>query len=231
MKENDLMKLITSDYSWEEVIYQVIAWEGLDPWDLDLKALSKTFIQYIVKLEELDFKVPAKYIIIAAVLLRMKSDNLELIDIVEGGQEVEDFGEIESFEEGIQQPDINPLNVPPNRLAKRRVMVSELVSALRKALSTHERKHKVKERLRKRIVISQEDVTKRIESLYARINELLQEIKESEIKFSRLVKKWERGEIVNTFLPLIYLDNNKKVNCRQDEIFDEIFIKRGAVNK
>ncbi len=233
MKEKDLMKLITSEYSWEQVIYQVIAWEGLDPWDLDLKALSKTFLQYLVKLEELDFKVPAKYIIIAAVLLRMKSDNLELIDIVEGGeqQEMEEFGEIESLDEEMERPNVGPLEVPPHRLAKRRIMVSELVSALRKALNTHERRHEVKERIRKRVVISQEDVTKRIESLYMRINDILKEMKESEVKFSKLVNKWEREEIVNTFLPLIFLDNAKKVRCRQDEMFEEIFIRRRESNK
>ena len=27
--------------------------------------------------------------------------------------------------------------------------------------------------------------------------------------------------------PLIYLDNTKKVECRQENMFDEIFIKRG----
>ncbi len=233
MKEKDLMKLITSEYSWEQVIYQVIAWEGLDPWDLDLKALSKAFIHYLVKLEELDFKVPAKYIIIAAVLLRMKSDNLELIDIVEGGEqpELEDFGEIEDLDEGGVGPEVGALEVPPHRLAKRRVMVSELVSALKKALKTHEKRHEVKERLRKRVEISQEDVTKRIEILYNRINDILKEIKESEIKFSRLVKKWEREEIVNTFLPLIFLDNARKVRCRQNEMFDEIFIRRRESNK
>lgn len=233
MKENDLMKLITSDYSWEQIIYQVIAWEGLDPWDLDLKVLSKAFLRYLVKLEELDFKVPAKYIIISAVLLRMKSDNLELIDIVEGGEqpELEDFGEIESLDEESQHPNVGPLDVPPHRLAKRKIMVSELVSALRKALKTHERKHETKERLRKRIVVSQEDVTKRIESLYNKINDLIMQMKENEITFSKLVKKWEREEIVNTFLPLVYLDNDRKVKCRQDEMFEEIFIRKGAINK
>jgi len=233
MREKELMKLITSDYSWEQIIYQVIAWEGLDPWDLDLKVLSKAFLRYLVKLEELDFKVPAKYIIISAVLLRMKSDNLELIDIVEGGEqpELEDFGEIESLDEESQHPNVGPLDVPPHRLAKRKIMVSELVSALRKALKTHERKHETKERLRKRIVVSQEDVTKRIESLYNKINDLIMQMKENEITFSKLVKKWEREEIVNTFLPLVYLDNDRKVKCRQDEMFEEIFIRKGAINK
>ena len=88
------MELITSEYSWEQIIYKVIAWEGMDPWDLDITLLSKSFMAYITKMEELDFKVPAKYIIIAAVLLRMKSDHLDFIE-----QLVYDEQDLDSLEE------------------------------------------------------------------------------------------------------------------------------------
>ena len=54
----------------------------------------------------------------------------------------------------------------------------------------------------------------------------IDKIKDNELKFSKLVDKWDREEIVETFMPLIHLDNDKKVTCKQKEIFDEIFIKK-----
>jgi hypothetical protein len=41
MDEKDIMELITSEYSWEQIIYKIIAWEGMDPWNLDLSLLSR----------------------------------------------------------------------------------------------------------------------------------------------------------------------------------------------
>ncbi len=85
MEENKILDFITSEYSWEQVVYKIIAWEGLDPWDLDITRLSHAFLQYINKLKRMDFKIPAKYIIISSMLLRMKSDHLQYLgDLVEG---------------------------------------------------------------------------------------------------------------------------------------------------
>jgi segregation and condensation protein A len=228
MDEKGLMQLITSECSWEQILNQVIAWEGLDPWNLDLKKLSEAFVQYLEKLEEMDFKVPAKYIIIAAILLRMKSDHLRFLEILESQQmpEVEEFDPIMLDETNGKSFEVNPISAPPKRFAKRRIVVDELVNALKKALQTHEKKTARRKRLTNKVQISQEDVTKRIANLYTRINGLLKKIKDEEVEFTKLVPKWERGDIVNTFLPLMHLENDKKVACRQDEMFEEIFIKR-----
>jgi len=230
VKENEILELITSEYSWEQVIYKIIAWEGIDPWDLDLKRLSEAFLQYLEKLEELDFKIPAKYLIIAAVLLRMKSDHLEFFEnLVYGDVEAEELEadiEGESISPNETRIDINPITVPARRRPTRKIIIEELVAALRKALATHERRKEKRIKRIGQIHIRKENLNERITELYRRIESILSEMKKDEIKFSKLVKKWEREEILNTFLPLIHLDNNKKVRCRQDNIFDEIFIKR-----
>ncbi|MFQ5647788.1 MAG: segregation/condensation protein A, partial [Candidatus Aenigmatarchaeota archaeon] len=228
MDEKQIMQLITSEYSWEQIIYKIVAWEGLDPWDLDLKALSKAFLQYLVRMETLDFHVPAKYIIIAAVLLRMKSDHLKFLEILDGQEMPEIETEDSGFEldTGTEQLEVTPISAPPKRFARRRVMVDELVTALRRALSSQERRDTRRIKRVGKVKIEQEDVTKRIEQLYERIEALLKRLKDEEIAFSKLVKKWERKEVVDTFLPLIYLDSDRKVRCRQEEMFSEIFIKK-----
>ncbi len=230
MKEKDIMQLITQDYSWEQVLYRIIAWEGLDPWDLDIGKLSGAFVAYIGKLEELDFKVPAKYVIIAAVLLRMKSEHLHFIDWLTRPEEgVEEAGG--EVEQGPQEPgtlEVSPITVPPVRYARRKIMANELVLALRKVLSTQEKRQTRRMKARKQIKVSDYNITERIAKVYERINELLSKIKQDEVRFSEIVNKWERGEIIDTFVPMIYLDNEKKIACRQDEPFQEIFISHPA---
>lgn len=230
MRESDIMNLITSEYSWEQVIHKIIAWEGLDPWDLDLVALSKGFMNYLVKIEELDFKVPAKYVIIAAVLLRMKSDHLQFIDLSTTQDDEMDGleSEIETGVEEHAEPqrfDVTPITTPPKRYTRRKVMIDELIAALRRVLRTEEKRERML-RVRGKIDIRHEDISERIAELYKRINDLLKQLKGEEVMFSKLVPKWERERIVETFLPLVYLDNQGKIQCRQDGMFQEIYIRR-----
>ena len=63
-----------------------------------------------------------------------------------------------------------------------------------------------------------------------RDSEILGRIKKEEVEFTELVDKWERQEVVNTFLPLIFLDHERKIRAIQEEIFKEIYIKRAKNN-
>jgi segregation and condensation protein A len=239
MKEKEIIDMIVKGYPWEQVIYNIVAVEALDPWDMDICALSSSLLKYLAKLKEMDFKIPAKYIIIAAVLLKMKSDHLHFIEFLheheaenlDSFDEEMDMVELEQIEEDEDfKPNLDFLsdsfNLREKRIHKRKIMFEELIVALRKALKTEKRRERRKARAIIPIQIEREDISKRIADLYKRIDSLLVKIKKEEIEFSKLVDKWKRDEILRTFLPLIYLDSEKKVNCRQEKMFDEIFIKR-----
>jgi chromatin segregation and condensation protein Rec8/ScpA/Scc1 (kleisin family) len=239
MDEKEIMGLITSEYSWEQIIYKIIAWEGMDPWNLDLSLLSRSFMTYMSKMEEeLDFKIPAKYVVIAAVLLRMKSDHIEYLKMLAQGQEelaVEDAGMAGEEEAGSAVPgtlngEINlglaSLNVPTKRQPVRKIVTAELIAALRNALRTDERRGERHARRREQIQIAEENITERIALLYKRIDSLLERLKDEEIEYSKLVNIRSRDEVLNTFVPLIHLDYDKKVRCRQEDLFKEIFIRK-----
>jgi segregation and condensation protein A len=235
METKEIVELMHSEQSWEQIIYKIVAWEGLDPWDVDIKAMSEAFVDYVSKLEEMDFKVPAKYVMVAAVLLRMKSDNLTLLkyfaedNYVEFGQAAPESGEadvINNMENGILNFEVNPITVPQKRMPARKVMVDELVLALRKVLNAEERREDKKMKTMDMIKLKEDNITKRIGRLYDKINSMLTKVKRDEVKFSSLVERWEKQEVVNTFLPLVYLENDRKIECRQEEMFDEIFVKR-----
>ena len=237
MDEKEIMELITSEYSWEQIIYKIIAWKGMDPWNLDLSLLSRSFLLYMNRMKELDFKIPAKYVVIAAVLLRMKSDHIEYLKMLTQGQEelgmgIEDDSGMENAMPENTNGEINMalaslnVNVPSKRQPTRKIVAAELISALRNALRTDERRSERSARRRGQIVINEENITERIELLYKKINSLLERLKEEEIEFSKLVKKWSREEILENFVPLVHLDHEKKVHCRQEDLFKEIYIKK-----
>ena len=54
--EQKIFNMILSKDPWDQVLCQIISYEGLDPWDLDLIKLGNIFINYVEKLKEIDFK-------------------------------------------------------------------------------------------------------------------------------------------------------------------------------
>jgi len=235
MEIKQIVGLMDSEQSWEQIVYKIIAWEGLDPWDLDITALSDSFVEYIIEMKELDFKIPAKYVMISSVLLRMKSDNLTLLkyfsedNYMEFGDEVAQSDEadiVDSTDTGLLEFEVNPITVPPKRTPRRKVMVDELVSSLRRVLNAQERRQTKKFKQKDMIKVREDNITKRIGRLYERINTMLTKVRKDEVKFTNLVDKWEKQEVVNTFLPLVFLESEKKVETRQEDMFKEIYVKR-----
>lgn len=229
--EKKIVELMMADYSWEQVVYDIIASQGLDPWNLDLNLLSQSFLSYMKKIEELDFRIPAKYIIISSVILRMKSDNMHLLDIPS------DNGEAGLEETGFEPEASHQLNLPKgfnmslfnaqeSRRPAKQIMVADLIFALRKVMSSRQMKELKVAAARQKIQIRTDSIIERINRVYEKINSMLGRVQQQEVPFSQVVDKWERQSVVQNFLPLIYLENQKRVSCRQEEFFDEIFIKQ-----
>jgi segregation and condensation protein A len=213
-----------SEPSWEDVIIKIIAEEQMDPWSIDIIKLSNAFLGYLQKMEELDLRMPARFILIAAILLRMKSDVLtekeEKILIPESEKEADETLRVLAS--------LPPLQPPLKRIPLRNVSLEELLSALRKAYEVQERRTERKLRIRRAVDVVMpvgevEDITERINALLTQINSALGEVES--IEFSRLVKRWGRKEIVESLLPLLHLSQDGKINLTQEELFKEIMIK------
>ncbi|UCG95409.1 MAG: hypothetical protein JSV92_05245, partial [archaeon] len=71
MEEKDIVKMASVESNWEEVLEYIIMEEGMDPWDIDIVKLADALLEYIENMGILDFQVPSRIIIIAAILLRM----------------------------------------------------------------------------------------------------------------------------------------------------------------
>ncbi|MEM7825838.1 MAG: segregation/condensation protein A, partial [Candidatus Aenigmatarchaeota archaeon] len=183
-QEENILDLILKKESWEEVIYHIVSIENLNPWDIDLVKLAESFLRYIQKIQELDFRIPAKIVFVAAVLLRLKADYLSLF---EEEETVEEVAKAQPFVDLGIDPNLVQLGLPMKRIPKRQVTLEELIDALRKALAVRERKiqRRIMWRARIQAQISEEDITKKINHVMNEIDELMQKLKANKIKFSQ----------------------------------------------
>lgn len=221
--EEKILNLVVRDHSWEQIIFHLIEAEGLNPGDVDLETLAKSFVGYISRLEELDFHIPAKMIIIAAVLLRMKSDKL-------GFEKELVMPEVEQKPAPIEKIETLPLSVPLKRQPRRKVSVQELIEALRRIVETKEKKERRFLRMQDRIEIAEEDITERIDRLYSKIAWVLDRLYGEPLAFSRLVGDWKRKNVVKNFVPLLQLAHQGKLDLEQEDWFKEILITRKNQN-
>ncbi|MBR9682301.1 MAG: segregation/condensation protein A [Candidatus Aenigmarchaeota archaeon] len=236
LDDQQLINLMVNEPSWEDVIVKIIAEEQMDPWNIDIVQLSDAFSNHLTTLEHSDLRMPARFILIAAILLRMKSDILaakkQKSILAEGA--IDKKRESELIE---MLSKIPPLQAPIKRIPMKSVALDELVGALKKAFAVEERRKERKWRVRKavnRILPDAEvdDITKRIDGLMEQIQGAMVDI-ESDIEFSRLVNKWERKTIVKTLMPLLHLSQEGKIKINQKELFKEIYVelsKNGHTN-
>ena len=212
--ENKVIQTIILGSDWQEVLTTLIAEEGMDPLSVDLIKLADAFRYYLERIKQFDFRIPARFILVAAILLRMKAELL--LD--------------EEEQKELKTVHVEPLNIdniptllpPITRKPTRKVTLNELVTALNKAFEFQERKEGKKIRMRRaieRLIEPGEDIEARIKEIYEEI------IQRKAITFSQLVPVWKKMEIVQTFLPLLHLATRDMVTCDQEEMFKEIFIR------
>lgn len=214
--ENKLIQTIVLGTDWQEVLSNIIVEEGLDPKNVDIIRLVDSFMFYLRRLQTFDFRIPARFILIAAILLRMKCELM----LEEEEKKLEIKGEA--------PPPLNienvPILTPPiTRKPTRKVTLTELVTALNKAFEFKERKEGQRLRLRRaveRLIEHEEDIEIRIKYIF---DEILRH--GTIMKFSDIVPVWKRKDIVETFLPLLYLCHRGKVTCEQQEFFKDITIR------
>ena len=214
----DILELIISGSDFQTVLKEIIIEEGLDPWNIDIVKLSDSLLKYLSQLEEINFRIPARFILVASILLRLKSETLV-------SKEEEDFENRETID--IEGLDI--LEPPVERIPLRNITFEELTKALEKVIEKEEKKRitrlnkeKKIEELRKVVEIEIEDY---IEKVFKEL------IKITKTTFYELTKNKENLEIARYFIALLHLANQQKIKIRQENLFDDFHIElRNSLN-
>jgi segregation and condensation protein A len=225
--------LFSREIGWQEIIYDLINTEQLNPWDINITTLTEKYLEKIEKLEEENYFVSSKVLLAAALLLRIKSEILlnqyiKSIDEILFGKKEEVKRKFERIELDEEIPELIPRSPLP-RLKK--VTLKELVDSLNKAIITEGRRIKKeivnKDAVReisislpkKRYVIND-----KIKDLYKKLIEHFQENKEEKkISFKKIANE-NKDEKIISFHSLLHLEHQEKIWLEQDEHFGDIYI-------
>jgi segregation and condensation protein A len=227
--------LISRELSWQQIIYDLIKSEQLDPWNIDLVLLTQRYLEKIKDLEEASFHVSSKILLAAAILLRIKSEMLlsryikSLDDIL--------FPQPDKIkpEFTFNLDDVSDL-LPKSPLPRmRKVTLDELMSALNRAMTTEHRRIKKEVQIRHALTRfdnylpkQRVNVQERIKMTYDKIISFFGLKKPEKMTYSELAGTKE--EKLNSFMPVLYLDNQQRIMLEQLKHFDEIYIYMKSAN-
>jgi segregation and condensation protein A len=224
--------LFSRELGWQEIIYDLINTEQLNPWDVDITVLTNKYLAKVIELEEADFFISSKVLLAASLLLRIKSEVLlnkyiKSIDEILFGKKEEKKYSMERIELGDEIPELIPRSPLPRF---KKVTLKELIESLNKAITTENR------RIKKEIVNKNAlretgfslpkrkfSIKDKIREVYGKILLHLKEEKKRKVSFTDLVGE-EREEKIISFAPLLHLENQYKVWLEQEAHFEEIYV-------
>ena len=225
--------LFNREIGWQEIIYDLINTEQLDPWNINITVLTGKYLEKIQDLEETDFFVSSKVLFAAALLLRIKSEillnkHLKSIDeILFGGKEQK-----KHVLERIELDEEVPILVPKSPMSRvKKVTLQELIEALNKAIITENRRIKkviVNKNALREVGISlpkrKFSIKNKIKQIYERLFGHFEENKgKHRVSYTQFVGESKEEKIIS-FAPLLHLETQKKVWLEQEAHFEEIHI-------
>lgn len=238
--------LFNRDLGWQEIIYDLINTEQLDPWDIDLIFLTKKYIEKIQELDEDNYFVSSKVLLAASLLLRIKSEILlnkyiKSIDEILFGKKEESsiLHQLERIELEEDIPELIPRSPIPRF---KKVTLKELIDSLGKAIITENRRIR-KEIINKNVLRETSiflpkkrfSMKNKIREIYEQLLAYLKENKnKKKISFTEFIsknsikkqnnQKNKKEEKIISFYSLLHLENQKKIWLEQEKPFDEIYV-------
>ena len=219
------------EITWQSIIYELVRSEQMNPWNIDVSLLTQRYMQMLSKLKELDFRISGKVLLAAALLLKIKSNRLvdediQMFDKLFAQEENIESNDLGLFEEQIpQREELNYSLIhrtPQPR--KRKVSIYDLVKALEKALEVSRRRILTSIQPSMKVPVKPKEVTQIIKEVYARIMSFFTLDKKARLTFSKLIPSDKREDKVYTFIPLLHLANQHKIELLQEQHFGEIEI-------
>lgn len=206
-----------------EVLVELAKRGDIDPWDIDIARATEKFLEYIDSLEKRDLRIPARTLLYASILLRLKSDSME-------GQKEED-PEAEAEElESAEVEEYEALPRPPvRRHTKRPVTLDELISELKKAEMVGRRKA-MRDRWptteEKALDLSHDEgIEDRIKALGPILDDMFMTSKK--VSFLDINSRNSESEDgVTNYVSLLFMAHRRQVWLDQEEIFGDLFVRR-----
>jgi len=234
------------EVSWKTIIFNLIEMEEMDPWDISVSLIAEKFLELVRTLKEMDFRITGKIVLASAILLKLKSSRLvdedmlildQLINQVENSEGAYDlFGEEfpldypGNLETEKKKYELIPRTPQPR---SRKVSVYDLVEALEKALETSSKRKitiKNSHNFRVKDIKNNVDMSVLMKDMFKQIDDYYEGDTSKKswkdmISFEDVLPSEEKEDKVLTFMPLLHLDNQRKIDLLQREHFGQINIQ------
>jgi len=194
----------------------------------------------------MNFNLSGKVILAASILLKLKTRELgltafqehtdpewvgykeEAIRVALTQDEIEEEQAIATAANQYGVPQLVH-KIPTGRT--RPVTVFELMNALKKAITIQARREVRQEtrieaaKPQKHIMPKTVDIYKKIHRVHGKLRELTHSLKSDRVEFEQICRSQDRKDKVWTFVPLLHLANDEKVELHQELPFGKIFVE------
>ncbi|MBS3152024.1 segregation/condensation protein A [Candidatus Woesearchaeota archaeon] len=236
MSQDRILNLLMQkdEITWQTILNDLIKSGEINPWDIDISILANKYIETVKKMQEANLFISGKVLLASAILLKIKSEKLiiEDIGILDNLMFPAPMEELDQFMDPQSRRiilDVEPrLTIKTPQARKKKVQIDDLISALERALEVNQRRLiRIAERNRvpTDLIIPKKriDIEKLIMEIYNKIKIVFE--KKPTLTFIDLVASDKKEDKIFTFIPLLHLSNQEKIDLDQKEHFGDINIK------
>ena len=222
----DLVDLIDQP-AWKTILIQLVKKEHMDPWDIDVVDLAEKYLTKIHALEKADLRVPANAILAASILLRLKAKTIKLSSLEEWEEDEEEKAR-KIAEQQLLFSDDNIPDLHGGRMTREgAVSLDELVLGIQDILEKTKQKAAKKRALgfeipEFNIPLGEKDIESRTEDILARVKDRSDST--GVVRFSQLLNEKHSLEMVQVFVPLLFLANKGELAMWQEAFWGEVFV-------
>jgi len=222
-----------------DLLLHLIKKSNINIYDISIDEITKSYLDYINKMEELNINVASSYLVMAAELMEIKSKSLLPISEEENEEDEEEvskeklinklveykkykemtskFKELELNRNNIyiKSPENIDNYIEENNIYNQEMEIELLVGAFKNFLNRKE----LEKPLKTKITNKEYSVKERKNS----IKRILLEKKK--VEFSELFDIVNKSYVAVTFLSILEMSKEKVINIRQDKNFDNIYLE------
>ncbi len=226
-----------------DLLLHLIKQSNIDIYDISIDQITKQYLEYINKMEELNLNIASEYLVMAAELLEIKSASLlpkqelsedeyeedpkekliqRLLEYEQYKKLTDTFKDLETYRREVytREPDNLLEFKEENQNIDYGVTIEDLLNAFSNFLNEKE----LNKPLNTKITNKEYSVEKRC----VEIKKILK--KKKKINFNDLFDIYTKSYIVVTFLSILSMTRNQEIEIEQEDNFKNIVIKKKGVN-
>ena len=232
-----------------EILVSLVKNGKLDPWNLDIVEITDRYLSHMFKMKSQNLRVTSKTLLFAAVLLRLKSNILENVDVNYFEEPELEYGDDDFEPEYYENEDIRRNNVvsidevlqrrTSMRLNRNRVVTLkdlirhlEFYQKLDEQQTLRNRHERAKRRIRSYANLTPEEIVNIAHDEY--IKDGVQKLKENLVQIFQKESKIGLKELtclgmdrISAYVSLLFLTVESNYELKQDDFYSEVYVVQG----